>query len=196
MAAAASADVETAVVDLALTFRDLRDEDLPEVMELHRALFPVQYNETFYRKLFMPGYYCQVGVITSGEIVTVASARTVIDAVGGGSATDSPEAYIMTLGVRDTYRRSGLGSLAMEQILRLLRAQTRCEYAALHVKTANEAAVRFYDRMGFTVHPDEGLLREHYLINGQRWDAYRYTRSLRTPWTPIQQMVRDYCVIL
>ena len=77
-----------------VSFRDLVQDDLPVVKELHRALFPVQYSDTFYNRLFTDGYHCIVG-IADGEIVAVASARCVEQ-----NGDPSEEAYIMTLGVR------------------------------------------------------------------------------------------------
>lgn len=82
-----------------ITFRDLQQEDIPGLMELQRALFPVQYQESFYNRLFSDGYYCLVGVTSSGEIVAVASAR-VVPAGAAGEAQSPKEAYIMTLGVK------------------------------------------------------------------------------------------------
>ena len=47
----------------------------------------------------------------SGEVVAVASARTVRYEDGGPNPTN--DAYIMTLGVRDTFRRHRLGTKAL-----------------------------------------------------------------------------------
>ncbi len=92
-----------------------------------------------------------------------------------------------------TYRRQRLGSRTMEMMLRLLRTKTDCDYATLHVKSTNVAAVGFYERMGFTCDPHVGYLKNHYFINGKHWDAYRYSRSLRHP---LLMFVRDMCSIL
>ena len=99
----------------------------------------------------------------------------------------------MTLGVREGYRRHQLGSKAMERILKLVLKCTRAEYAALHVKSANRAAVNFYESLGWQCDPREGYLPRHYYIDGQYWDAFRYTRSLRSP---MAILIRDMCPIL
>ena len=180
-----------------ITFRMLTEADLPEVMLLHQALFPVQYTDAFYSRLFTPGYYCQVGVSDdTGEVVTVASARAV-DYIDADLPTT--EAYIMTLGVKPSYRRLGLGARQMDVLLRLLRTKTRCTHVALHVKTANRAACAFYDRLGFTCNLDEGgLLPNHYFLHGEYWDASKYTRPLVS--SPIGALLRDLyndaCVLL
>ena len=179
---------------MALTFRNLRESDLPVVVELHRQIFPVQYTDLFFQRLFQPGYFCQVGVDAAGEIITFASARVVDPTQHGSPITN--EAYIMTLGVRPSHRRLGLGAKQMEQILRLLRAETRATYAALHVKAANRAACGFYDRLGFTCDPNDGYLVNHYHLYGENWDACRYTRPLRSPIAALFRDYMDACAIL
>ena len=175
-----------------IIFRALRQSDLPAVMELHRSLFPVQYTESFFNKLFTSGYFCEVGVDASGEIITVATARVVgqFDA----SATPTQEAYIMTLGVRPSHRRRGLGASMMEHMLRVLRSKTRDTYVALHVKAANAAACAFYDQLGFECNPTMGgVLPNHYHLDGEYWHARRYTRPLVSP---LSAFVRDVCTLL
>jgi len=174
-------------------FRDVEERDIPGLMELQRGLFPVQYTESFYTKLFTPGYYCIVGVAPDGEIVAVASAR-VVDFQSAQELQSVREAYIMTLGVKESYRRKKLGSKVMELIFRLLRASTHCEYAGLHVKTLNTAAVKYYERLGFVCdHSMGGYLPNHYYIDGKHWDAYRYTRPLRGP---LMAFVHQNCALL
>jgi ribosomal protein S18 acetylase RimI-like enzyme len=205
-----SASEDSAVAEeapLQVRFRPLEEADVPALRELQSALFPVQYPDSFYNRLFEPGYYCQVGVLADGLIVTVASARFLDGsqpAANGSSSSSgnrqrvdvdgSREAYLMTLGVREGFRRHHLGSRAMDQILKLLAKYTTAEYVALHVKSANRAAVRFYERLGWACDPLEGYLPNHYYIDGQHWDAYRYTRALRSPFAIL---FRDFgCQIL
>eukprot|EP00326_Haptolina_ericina_P002922 CAMPEP_0181223656 /NCGR_PEP_ID=MMETSP1096-20121128/30669_1 /TAXON_ID=156174 ORGANISM="Chrysochromulina ericina, Strain CCMP281" /NCGR_SAMPLE_ID=MMETSP1096 /ASSEMBLY_ACC=CAM_ASM_000453 /LENGTH=113 /DNA_ID=CAMNT_0023316605 /DNA_START=111 /DNA_END=452 /DNA_ORIENTATION=+ len=102
-----------------VVFRDLDEADLPSVKELHRALFPVQYSDSFYTRLFAEGYFCLVGEF-EGEVIAVASARAVDQ-----NGQEARDAYIMTLGVREDYRRLHLGSRSMDAILELLRERTK-----------------------------------------------------------------------
>lgn len=201
-------------------FRELEERDVKGLMELQRGLFPVQYTESFYTKLFTPGYYCIVGVAPDGEIVAVVSARAIAFATAHEQQS-SREAYIMTLGVKvrstirkakrppspsvsltrafvagaaqDSYRRQRIGMKLMDIIFCELRAKTDCEYATLHVKTINRAAVSYYEKLGFTCDPQSGFLPSHYYIDGQHWDAYRYTRPLRGP---LLAFVHEYCTLL
>lgn len=98
-------------------------------------------------------------------IVAVASARV---------TTDWRIAYIMTLGVHESYRRRGLGAQALQLCLEQLRDHTSCMVAQLHVKCLNTAAVAFYNGLGWIADEAEGrggLCSNHYLIDGVRYDA-------------------------
>jgi hypothetical protein len=86
--------VDTPTMQSEVVFRDLDEADLPSVKELHRALFPVQYSDSFYTRLFAEGYFCLVGEV-EGEVIAVASARAVDQ-----NGQEARDAYIMTLGVR------------------------------------------------------------------------------------------------
>ena len=169
-----------------ITFRDITREDLPVVRALHSVLFPVQYSDSFYNRLFTEGYYCLVGIVNN-EIVAVASARTVEP-----NGVPTRDAYIMTLGVREDYRRRNYGSVSMDHILDLLRERTDCDYAVLHVKLLNEAAVRFYQKYGFQSRPED-LCKDHYFIEGHHYDARYYKYELRSSFGKI---IKNYCSLL
>ncbi|KAL1508748.1 hypothetical protein AB1Y20_004843 [Prymnesium parvum] len=180
-------DLEQATSAESIVFRDLQLADVPAVKALHRDLFPVQYSDSFFNNLFNTGYYCLVGIV-NGEIVAVASARTVEP-----NGKPSREAYIMTLGVREDHRRRNLGSASMVRIIELLRERTECETAVLHVKLLNKAAVNFYHKNGFHSHPIEGLCRDHYYIEGKHYDALLFKRDLHSG---LFGKIKSYCALL
>mmetsp|Transcript_57044 Transcript_57044/g.130966 ORF Transcript_57044/g.130966 Transcript_57044/m.130966 type:complete len:219 (-) Transcript_57044:886-1542(-) len=153
-----------------VVFRESCVEDIPHLKQLHLHLFPVRYNDAFFDRLYTRGNFTLVGCsAVTGDIVAVASARCVDD-------TEQPlpdnTSYIMTLGVQEDYRRRHIGSRAVQQILRVLSTHTTCRVAELHVKSDNHAAVSFYNRLGFQPDPHVGYVRDHYLIEGQRYDAW------------------------
>ena len=96
---------QAAAPEAEIFFRELHEADLPELRELQRGLFPVQYSDNFYMRLLNEGHYTTVGVTRSGgwlgtgEIVAVASTRIVI-AESNEATPGQREAYIMTLGVK------------------------------------------------------------------------------------------------
>ena len=55
-----------------------------------------------------------------------------------------------------------------------------CRLAAHSGHVSHIGALRFYERYGFVVDPD-GFCKDHYLIEGVLYDAYRLTYSLPPP---------------
>ncbi len=165
-AAGASADADAPCARESVVFRALRHDDIAALKALQLELFPVRYQNSFYARLLSYGYYTQVGFNRAGELVAVASARVVDDYE---QALASRAAYIMTLGVKAGHRRGGLGTWIMHRILDILRDEAGCRAAYLHVKTLNDAAVAFYQRLGFTIPPgDAGYSENHYSIDGEQ----------------------------
>ena len=175
----AGATSSSAGAEPEIAFRELQVRDVAELRELQLALFPVRYSDSFYDRLFTDGHYTSVGcTVSDGEIVAVASVRIV------QRGDDAPpnqqnlrEAYIMTLGVKESQRRRHLGNKVLRECLELVVARVPCDVATLHVKSDNLGALRFYERYGFVIDPD-GFCKDHYLIEGVLYDAYRLTYSL------------------
>lgn len=205
VAVAGMASASTSIVDVEqgatsanthVWFRDLRRDDVQALQELQLKLFPVQYNHNFYHRLFSYDHFCIVGVDMSGAIVAVASAR-VIDTDSMNEPLKQVQGYIMTLGVRESHRRLGLGARALDEICKLLRQRTSCAVIMLHVKGANTAAIAFYESQGFVRDgPEDGLLRNHYDLDGRWWDAYQYARPLTVPLTTRIREKFEFCVLL
>lgn len=174
---------------LLVLFRGIVREDVPELDAMQRRLFPVRYSEAFYSRLFEPGHYTVLATAQTGEIIGIASARTVADdgAPPPGRSDCAPaldggrEGYVMTLGVDAPYRRHGVGAELLRRILAALRAAS-CVTAALHVKVENAAACAFYERLGFRPDPVLGYCADHYLIDGAYYDAYRLVCPLQSSW--------------
>lgn len=56
-------------------------------------------------------------------------------------------AYIMTLGVVDECRRLGLGTMLLNEVIKVINHNwMNCEVIYLHVVDYNETAIRFYER--------------------------------------------------
>jgi ribosomal protein S18 acetylase RimI-like enzyme len=164
-----------------IVYRDITVADIPSVDELQCQLFPVRYSESFYQRLFTPGHYTVLACSQSGRIIGIASARTVADEIVGTGSGETREGYIMTLGTHEAFRRLGVGSELLRRIMATLRSIS-CTVAALHVKSLNVAACRFYERHSFRPDPNGGWYPGHYLIGGVQYDAYRLICPLSTSW--------------
>jgi len=71
------------------------------------------------------------------------------------------EAHIISLAVRETHRRQGIGELLLVATIDLA-AQLNARIITLEVRASNTAALRLYGKYGFT---QEGLRRAYYIDN-------------------------------
>jgi len=79
--------------------------------------------------------------------------------------------YVVTLDVAPEWRRKGLAGVLMGAVEDQVRA-AGCEVMVLHVFTGNEAAIRFYERMGY------GLVGEDEDFYGDGVGALVYQKGL------------------
>jgi ribosomal protein S18 acetylase RimI-like enzyme len=86
---------------------------------------------------------------------------------------DSLVGYILSLGVRRAYRRNGIASLLLEQLLAHVTAPERSSVKAvfLHVLSSNTPAIHFYQRCHFRLH---SFLPYYYYIKGKCKDGFTY----------------------
>lgn len=175
----------------AYSIRPLIKDDIDPLRRLQAQLFPVNYTQAFYDRLFTEGNYAIVACLPSGEVVGVASARSI--------DTDDclplakREGYLMTLGVNEAYRRLHIGSELLRRIIEVMKVQAKCTCITLHVKKENEAAQMFYHRHGFKPDPILGFVKDHYLIDGQLYDAYSLFKNIDFS---IMESLKRMCVVL
>jgi ribosomal-protein-alanine N-acetyltransferase len=79
--------------------------------------------------------------------------------------------YVVTLDVAPEWRRKGMASVLMERA-EAEAVQAGCSLMALHVFVGNEAAIRFYERMGYE------FLRNAKSFYGPGKDAAVYRKPL------------------
>jgi len=94
-------------------------------------------------------------------------------------------AYILSLGVVQDYRRNGIASLLLDNLISHLTSvdEGPCKAIYLHVLTVNSNAIRFYERRHFHRHT---YLPYYYSIRGKPRDGYSYVLYLNgghPPWT-------------
>jgi len=81
------------------------------------------------------------------------------------------EAHIVTIAVRDSHRRQGIGEMLLIAALDLAREKTQA-LVTLEVRVSNDAAIRLYEKYGF----DQVGLRPRYYSDNKE-DAYILTAN-------------------
>ena len=93
--------------------------------------------------------------------------------VGWWSQVFTPEAnslYIMTLGVVDELRSTGLAKRLLEQTLIFAQTHAKVKLIQLHVVAYNRRAIKFYKRNNFLM---LDYLEDHYHILGKEYDGLK-----------------------
>jgi len=80
--------------------------------------------------------------------------------------------HIISIAVLPEYRRRGLAKSLLENALRILKENYRCEEAYLEVRVSNLPAISLYQKLGFVV----VRTSKRYYIDGE--DAYVMARKL------------------
>ncbi len=109
--------------------------DLPRLHELYAAAYPGNW---FDARMVDTGRY--VGIRDGDQLVAVAGVHVF--------SRDYRVAALGNVTTRSAWRGRGLAAAAVAQLCGLLRADT--DHVTLNVKADNVAAVRLYERLGFT----------------------------------------------
>ena len=129
--------------DHVVVLRGYRDGDLDAMFRLDEVCFetPFRFSRASMRRFAEARRARVVIAELDGELVgfCIVHVETVErESVG----------YVVTLDVAPEYRRGGLATRLMERAEAEAR-EAGCSSMALHVFTGNEAAIRFYERMGY-----------------------------------------------
>uniref|UniRef100_A0A915PSA0 N-terminal methionine N(alpha)-acetyltransferase NatE n=1 Tax=Setaria digitata TaxID=48799 RepID=A0A915PSA0_9BILA len=130
---------------------DITHHNVEQLRRLNQAVFPVAYNDKFYKE-----------IVTAGELAKLAYFNDIV--VGGvccriDTQNGIRRLYIMTLGTLAPYRRLGIGTMLLEHVFTLCDRDPTIENIYLHVQINNESALDFYKSFGFEV---VGIAEKYY----------------------------------
>ena len=176
---------ETKSVTMPFAVRLLRPEDVPQSVEIEREAFPTLFPPTsFQRELRkrMASYLvaCRteriqagspdaggrggiVGKVLSNTGAVFRGSRSGRDFIAGflGTWYIVDEAHIVSVGVRDRYRRSGIGEMLL--IAAIEQAMTRgAGVVTLEVRSSNRPAINLYRKYGLS---ERGVRKGYYADN-------------------------------
>lgn len=132
------------------SFRPMRDQDLPAVMETERAAYLHPWTEGIFRDCLRAGYNCWV-VEQGGHLI----GHGVMSVAVG-------ETHILNICIHPDVQGRGLGRRFMEHLLMLARGYG-ARMALLEVRPSNTAAVALYESMDFS---EVGRRRNYYPGHG------------------------------
>ncbi|XP_014206447.1 N-alpha-acetyltransferase 60 [Copidosoma floridanum] len=162
--------------------RFLCPDDLEEVRSLCQVWFPIDYPYAWYEDITSSSRFYALAAVYGGVIIGLIVAEIKPYAklnkedrgiLCSSFGMDSLVGYILSLGVRRAYRRNGIASLLLEQLLAHVTAPERSTVKAvfLHVLSSNKPAIRFYHRCNFRLH---SFLPYYYYIKGKCKDGFTY----------------------
>ena len=115
--------------------------------------FPISYSSNFYQRVVLEWnkYSCYAYL---NDVIVGAITCRVDELDGGGKGL-----YILTLATLEPYRRGQIATQLYEEIYRRAQAdKLEIEKIYLHTPQSNEAAIRFYEKLGFV----KGELKHDY----------------------------------
>jgi len=169
-----------------IKFRFLQIGDQLEVKSLCQDWFPIKYPDQWYDDIVQDKKYFALAAcdISTQRIIALIVAN--IYPLGNCNYEDqkilhkkfsltTSVCYILILGVVKQYRRQGLASILLENLLNKLYKYQTCKAIYLHVLYSNKQAIEFYQSKLFQyrIH-----LPDYYLIKGQYFDAYCFARYI------------------
>ena len=171
--------------------RPLEEVDLDQVAAMERESFPTLWPPTSYRKELKNRTAEYLVCVRDGEYISVPGTRGrrgLLGLLGKRNKPEPPqqrellvgyvgvwymagEAHIVSIAVREAYRRKGLGELLLIGTVEMAMRRD-CQVVTLEARVSNESAKALYTKYGFD---EVGLRRRYYSDNGE--DATIMTTS-------------------
>ncbi|KAJ3096797.1 hypothetical protein HDU96_000641 [Phlyctochytrium bullatum] len=132
---------------------------IPLLQTLHQELFPIAYNDRFYKTIMENRDVCRLAFCERECVGAICCRR---ETMTTGESTGTQRLYVMTLGVLAPFRRLGVGSILVDTIVSVGESDPHLEHLTLHVQTTNDEALRFYCAKGFRM---EARVDGYYNLN-------------------------------
>ncbi|KAJ3172598.1 hypothetical protein HDU88_005927 [Geranomyces variabilis] len=155
----------TPLVRGTIEYRSISDQNILKLKHLNSIVFPVVYNENFYRDVLQlhPQHLSSMAYVDSQPVGAICCRKEPLyPQTDPRYIPGLSRVYIMTLGVLSPYRRLRLGSALLTRIIEAVEEEQSAVELALHVQTTNAQALAFYERHGFV---KVGLCKDYYSKN-------------------------------
>ena len=155
-----------------IEYRNAREDDLLQVMNINRMCLPENYTYSFFHNLLVE-YPRAFWVAVDGDRVVgyvMCRVERILSKLDMFRLRKA--GHIVSVAVLPEYRRNGIGFELMRRTLDSLREVYGCEESYLEVRVSNEPAIRLYQKLGFSI-----AGRHHrYYMDGE--DAYIMVKRL------------------
>lgn len=121
---------------------DITKHNIKLMRRLNQAIFPVNYNEKFYKDVLEAGELAKLAFYNDIVVGAVCCRIEQVD--------NERRLYIMTLGCLFTYRRLGIGTTMLKHVLDYA-FRKGMDNIYLHVQINNTGAIEFYQKFGFEI---------------------------------------------
>ena len=138
-----------------LIIREMQESDIPAIMEIERSSFTTPWAEISFLNEIYKKYGIAKVAVSEGKLIGYICVNYVFH-----------ESHILNLAVHQDFRKRGVGTILMNEIMRDLKKKG-CVFMYLEVRISNTGAQAFYERFGFKAdskrkkyyaHPDEDAL--------------------------------------
>lgn len=182
-----------------LRLRFLTPQDLDEVKLLCKDWFPIEYPDHWYTEITSNPKFYSVACVYHKQIVGLVVAQIKdyyllpkedTEILDRNFGLGTQIVYILSLGVREAYRKHGIASYMLENLLAHFTSMDHVDVRGvyLHVLTTNSQAISFYENRGFKPHR---FLPYYYNIKGKRKDGFTYVLYINgghPPWTALDYL--------
>ncbi|MEW6570440.1 MAG: ribosomal protein S18-alanine N-acetyltransferase [Nitrospirota bacterium] len=130
-----------------VVIREMHEEDLDEILKIERMSFSTPWSEAaFLNEIHKTNSLTRVALLNNKVV-----GYTCVNYIHG-------EAHILNLAVRPEFRRTGIATALMKDVIDKLKKKD-CGFVYLEVRVSSMGARRFYERLGFKI---VGVRRDYY----------------------------------
>ena len=139
--------------------------DLDSIMELEHKAFTCPWTWGMYERELEKEESCYLTIRTDGTIIAY-----------GGVLLLLEEAHVMTMAVKHEYRRRGVATRLLLEMIRNAEAMG-ARFVTLEVRVSNHPAIELYKKFGFQIMGE----RKHYYIDNFENALIMWTEDITSP---------------
>lgn len=131
-------------ITLKVTFGAINRNNYNQLKQLNNMTLPVRYLSGFYYRII---HNMRLGRFAYYNDIIVGAITWKYDKYLDETKNEQRNVYLMTISVLDEYRRYGIGSKLLEEIIRIHKNLKEVTYITLHVQSSNVVALKFTKNM-------------------------------------------------